>query len=125
MSDCGVCVGDFDGEPFSFSRTTFPMARKEYHCCECGDTITRGQKYERVEGASDGEFSTYITCLVCAEIAESFSCGGRTYGGVFWCELFNNDCWEAVTVGCLNKLKTPEAKAEFQRRWMEWKGLSK
>jgi hypothetical protein len=28
------------------------------------------------------------------------------------------------SLACLEKLKTPEAKAELQRRWMQWKGLA-
>jgi hypothetical protein len=123
VSDCGVCVGDFDGECFEFSEKSYPVARKGHHCDECGSVIPKGQKYEKVKGLTDGEFAIFTTCMVCAEICETFSCGGRTYGGVFWSDLFDRDCWEAVTVGCLNRLKTPEAKAEFQRRWMEWKGL--
>lgn len=123
MSDCGVCVGDFDGEPFSFSKKTFPLARKKYQCDECGKTIVPSEKYERVEGLTDGKFETFTTCMVCSEIADAFSCGGRTMGGFFWEFFDEGDCWPEVTVGCLNKLKTPEAKAEFQRRWMEWKEL--
>jgi hypothetical protein len=124
MSECGVCVGDFDGEGFEFSTKTYPVARKEHRCHECLKTIVPGQKYERVVGAFDGSIETYKTCLVCAEIIDAFSCNGRTFGGFFWSDLFDDDCWKAVTTGCLNKLETPEAKAEFQRRWMEWKGLA-
>lgn len=124
MSDCGVCVMADCDEPFEFSVRTFPVARKEHKCSECNKVIQRGEKYERVVGKYDGDIEAFKTCLVCAEIADTFSCDGRMYGGYFWESFDEGECWQALTTGCFTKLKTPEAKAELQRRWMEWKGLA-
>lgn len=126
MSDCGVCVGGWDGEPATFLETRIvKRARKQHVCSECGDFIPVGGSYQTASGMNDGDFWTYKTCLVCTEIRAAFSCNGITYGGIFWEDFNDGDCWSALNVSCFDRLTTPEAKAELQRRWMEWKGLTK
>lgn len=124
MSDCGVCVGGWDGEPSEFIRVKHPRARKQHKCVECNKVIAVGERYEYSSGKSEGDLWDYRTCAVCAEIADAFSCDGRTYGGFFWDSFDEGECWQALTTGCFAQLTTPEAKAELQRRWMKWKGLA-
>ena len=58
------------------------VARKDHKCDECGETINKGQKYERVSGKWDGEVSTYKTCLPCLRIRKDlFTCGFH-HGGL-------------------------------------------
>ena len=60
------CYCDIDnGDEPTFYRSTRPVARKEYKCCECGGAIRRGERYERVNGVWDGGMSTFKTCLYC------------------------------------------------------------
>lgn len=40
-------------------------ARKPHHCCECGMTIAKGEKYETVSGMWDGRCDRIKTCLPC------------------------------------------------------------
>lgn len=53
-------------------------ARKEYHCCECGKKIHKGQKYWYCMGKWEGEISSYrqhIECRdACYEIAKAQEC---------------------------------------------------
>lgn len=125
MSDCGVCVSSWDGEPGEFLETRIiRKSRKPHICSECGETIPTGSSYHVASGLSEGDFWSFKTCLVCNEIREAFSCDGVTYGGVFWEYFDEGDCWQALNISCFNRLTTPAAKAELQRRWMEWKGLT-
>jgi hypothetical protein len=62
------------------------------------------------------------TCLVCAEIADAFQCGGRFHGECFWEDM--EQAYPQLTTACFDRLRTVEAKAELRRRWMEWKGLT-
>jgi len=119
MSDCGVCLYSDDNSDISFSDVEFVRARKPYKCSECGAPIIAGQRHEVASGRCEGEFWRYRTCLVCAEIAEAFFCNGRTFGGILW--DFMDDVWGELTTSCFDRLKTPQAKAELQRRWIEWK----
>ena len=53
-----------------FFNITSPTAIKEHKCCECLDTIFPGDRYDRVVGVWDGDFSTFKTCSSCREIAD-------------------------------------------------------
>lgn len=122
MSDCGVCLTGGYADCIGY-RCVKVKAGQEWSCSECGCKIPRGSRYELASWfyADREGFGNAKTCLICAEIADAFYCGGRWHGGSLWDELF--DRHEQLNVSCFNKLKTPEAKAELQRRWMEWKGL--
>ena len=121
MSDCGVCLS-FGGEESTGYRCVTVHAGKDWECSECGCVIPKGSLYELASGFNDREHWQYKTCLICAEIAEAFYCNGRWHGGQLWDSLY--DVSDKMTVTCLYRLKTPEAKAELQRRWIEWKGLT-
>ena len=122
MSDCGVCLGEWDGDSPEFFDVRTPKARKPHSCSECGKVIAKGDVYQRTCGKNDGDFWTYDTCLICAEIRAAFSCNGESLGGMMW-EDFRDYVFPEMTTTCFDRLKTPEAKAELRRRWMEWKGL--
>lgn len=125
MSDCGVCISgmdcDLDGD-LAFSNVRLVKhARKRARCSECDGWIEIGASYQYVSGRNE-DFWTFKTCLICAEIRAAFSCDGEIYGGTFWESM--EYCFENLNVSCFDKLTTPEAKAELQRRWMKWKGLA-
>lgn len=118
MGDCGVCIrGDYEVADI-FEQTIDFVGRKEHKCCECGEHIPAGAKHEKIDMLYDGHWAHFRTCSVCAEIAEAFQCDGRVPTALW------EDMWEVMdglTTGCFSRLKTPEAKAKLQRRWMEWK----
>lgn len=126
MSDCDVCIGGYEdgiSELFSESR---PKARKLHRCSECDKAINRGDQYQRTSGKSDGEFWTFITCLLCAEIRKVFSCNeGELLGGMLW-EQMRDYAFPTLKTSspCFREL-SPDAKAEVIRRWQIWKGLTR
>ena len=122
MSDCGVCIGgDFGCETLGY-RCVIVHAGKDWECEECGVKIPKGSLYELASGFTEGDHWNTKTCLICAEIATAFCCNGRLHGSL-WSDFEDADAFSKLNVSCFNRLKTPEAKAELQRRWMEWKGL--
>lgn len=119
MSDCNVCLSSFDGDS-EFCKAKMRTASKTHNCCECGVEIPQGTEYEYASGKSDGDFWTAKTCLVCAEIADTFYCEGRTYGGCLWDEL-REIAFPEFTSGCVNRLKTAAAKSKLMDEYREWK----
>lgn len=123
MSDCGVCIGNNGdtGDGYDFDCGPHVMA-EDTKCCECYRIIPAGESFESAHWMSDddGEQQAH-TCAVCAEIAWAFSCQARIYWNL-WEDM--QDCvFPDFSQACLEKLVTPNAKAELQRRWMKWKGL--
>ncbi len=123
MSDCGVCLSsgcDFDGNEFERGSV---VNKTRVKCCECEQFIPKGIEHEKARWRNDDmRWETAHTCPICAEIAWAFFCDGRLYF-CLWESL--EQVASELTTACFNKLKTPEAKKELQRRWMDWKGLSK
>jgi hypothetical protein len=62
---CDIGGGD---APRIFNET-YPVARKEHVCCECGGVINIGEKYQNCSGLWD-YFHTYKTCSFCADVRE-------------------------------------------------------
>ena len=127
MRDCGVCLGGYDVDGlFDFYEARTPIARKEHQCEDCSRMIQRGDKYHRVSGKFDGDFFDTITCAICQEIRDAFTCDERdTAGpppGELWADMV--DVFPYLTTTCFDKLQTPQAKAFLRERWMEWKGLA-
>lgn len=123
MSDCGVCVSSYGDGDCTGYRCVIVKAGQAWVCSECGAPIPKGTKYELASwfyGDGDG-FGNAKTCLVCAEIADAFQCGGRWHGECFWDDM--ESAYPKLTTACFDRLKTVEAKAELRRRWMVWKGL--
>ena len=48
------------------------LSRKEHKCCECGQAITPGTKYEYSSGIWDGRPDSFKTCMSCVEIREEY-----------------------------------------------------
>ena len=81
-----------EGETPVFANETYPKARKQYECCECGSDIDKGEKHQCVTGLWD-EFETHRTCLICSDIRAvasseldyniSFECLYETIGSEF------------------------------------------
>ena len=118
---CAISIGgDCDGHA-AFSNLQMAKARKVYKCCECGDSIAPGERYERFTANFDGEFCSYKTCIACADIRESFS-DVAIYGGGLWEEM--HEQWPDVTTACFDQLTTVEGKRKLRAEWMKWKGLA-
>jgi len=73
--DCLIEVDCHDDDPVLYAET-YPRARKEHRCSECGVVIERREKYCRSSGLWDGRFETYKTCMVCDDIRQTLFCGG-------------------------------------------------
>ncbi len=95
-------------------------ARKPQTCCECGDAINPGDRYEVVSGKWEGEWSCFKSCLPCKEIREAFCCEGWTYG-TLWEDA--EGFVEEFTMGCLDRLTSAAAKFKLTQRWRESKGF--
>lgn len=123
MSDCGVCITRGGESECLGYRCVIVKAGQDWECSECGRAIPKHSKYELASWfyADHEGFGNCKTCLICAEIADAFMCGGRWHASSFWDWM--EDAYEKLTTACFSRLKTPEAKAELQRRWMEWKEL--
>lgn len=121
MSDCGICIGsDYnDGESCAFANARYHKARKIHHCQECGRDIAKGAEYERYSGVFDNAFFTHKTCMDCVEIRSGLTCGNGITFGHLWEEIYY--IFPEVTIGCLERIKTPSAKAYFVERWNKWK----
>lgn len=62
------CYCDYDAPEFwSQSR---PKATKEHRCYECRGIIKPGDRYERVAGKWEGDFSTFKTCERCCDLRQ-------------------------------------------------------
>jgi hypothetical protein len=142
MSDCGVCLfsdaGDFDCQIDNAAVVTI---ERDMRCCECLRLVPSGSQIEEATSYVDDEDDWPLdgndepiepepkdpiyTCLVCAEIADAFYCegDGRIYGGGLWDSM--HEVFGGLNSSCFDRLTTPAAKSELQRRWMEWKGLAK
>ena len=57
-----------EGEAPTLYRESYPTAKKQHICCECGSDIDPGEKYHRVEGVWMGDFLTFKTCETCLAI---------------------------------------------------------
>ena len=123
MGTCSVSFGSEADEMCAFWESKIKTARKAHVCGECRKQILPGEKYESAAYVFDGSFNHEKKCLVCAEIRDAFLEHGCAYcPGDMWTEM-RDYVFPEMTVTCFDRLKTPEAKAELQRRWMEWKGL--
>lgn len=47
-------------------QVSWRKAKKEHKCCECGDTIKPGERYEYIFCIFEGEVDNYKTCEFCA-----------------------------------------------------------
>lgn len=59
-----------DLEMPEFYDETNPKARKDHRCCECSETIPKGEQYHKIVGKWDGHVSSYKLCGRCQEVRE-------------------------------------------------------
>jgi hypothetical protein len=99
------CEIDNDyGETPSICDSKMQIARKPHKCCECGQVISQGQKYERFRGMWNGKFDTFKTCQTCLDIRSEFFCT-YVFGQIFDdLHEYINDCGGDVPEEKLNNL---------------------
>jgi hypothetical protein len=122
VSDCDVCIGGgYDGDQAELFESKTIKARKEHRCCECREIIRTGDLYQSDCGKRDGDFSTYKTCAICAEIRTAFCCGESWLYCSLWDDM-REIAFPVLTTAskCFAKLSV-HAKAFVLRRWNEWK----
>jgi hypothetical protein len=61
---------NYDLDPPEFFESKLVKARREHHCCECGEAIAIGSTYLRNVGKWDYGIDTYRQCARCARIVE-------------------------------------------------------
>lgn len=69
-----------DGESPAVFREITIKARKQHRCCECGDTIQKGEMHELVDGCWEGRWDHYRTCSFCATLRKTYCPHGFVYG---------------------------------------------
>jgi hypothetical protein len=119
--NCGVCLGEFDGDPCTIWREAMPVARKAHQCSECGDAIAPGTRYESISMLFEGKFDTYKVCAACSDIGKSLSCDGSRPLGFLWESV--RDVFPEMTQACVDKLRTAAGKRKLTDEWKKWKGL--
>ena len=105
-----------DYDPPEFYEVTWPKARKEYKCCECGYMIKRGEVHEKYSGKWDGDMGRFRTCGRCADLRDSLveaTCNCFTFGGLF--EAY----WEMLKEmeGTANAIKTYDRVWDLHLNW--------
>ena len=121
MGACSVSFGMEADEMCAFWESKIKKARKPHMCEECRKQIEPGSKYESLAYVFDQSFYHEKRCLVCVEIRNAFQEPGSAYAaGDMWSDI-RDYVFPEMTTTCFDRLRTPQAKAELQRRWMEWK----
>lgn len=121
---CDVCLYDANDSENEFFSQAVVKARKPHRCGECEIPVTVGTRYERSSGKSEGDFFTFASCLLCAEIRNVFHCGGSYYFGTLWDDM-EMEAFPRLTTAseCFLEL-SPEAKTYLMEKWRTWKGLT-
>lgn len=125
MSDCGICLSNEGADEIVelLHEEEMTASRKTHRCLECGQEIPAGSAHQLHSGKCDGYTMNYRTCLLCAEIRRSFSCGNGWVYGALWDDL-EYAFEEGINEMCFSKLETADAKRYLRERWMKWKGLA-
>lgn len=75
---CDCSCTDYDRP--RVCEVTWRRAREPHTCCECGDEIPVGARYEYVSGCWDGSWDSFKTCQICVAIREHYCPHGWLYG---------------------------------------------
>lgn len=79
-----MCMADWEYGQSEFYRVSFPVARKDHTCQECGRKIAFGEKYHAAAGKSEGTMWTAKVCVHC-QVAAGWlakNCGGYLYHAI-------------------------------------------
>lgn len=120
-NDCTCLYGGYDDyDESGFQHRETRHARKLHTCGECRRPIAPGEPYCYFSSKHDGRIFNTRTCLICEEIREALYCDGY-YFGRLWQDIADQMfAHGGLTIECVNKLVTMEAKQYLQQRWMEW-----
>lgn len=80
-----MCMVDSDDDRAIIYERTWPKARKQYWCGECGTAIVIGEKHEKHVSLFDGSWTTHRICLPCSEATDWLldECDGFVFGSVY------------------------------------------
>lgn len=62
------CCCDYDNDPAEIFDERMIKGRKDHVCCECRDTIKKGEQHRITEMLFEGNWSRDRTCLTCVAI---------------------------------------------------------
>lgn len=116
-----VCIGTNDYDVAEVYCVQMRKSRKTHRCCECGETIATGQRYEYASMIYEHEPFTFKTCSSCEEIRRHFTCGEGFVLTTLWEEI-HEYVFPVLTLKCLDGL-SPENKTRVIEKWRLWKGL--
>jgi hypothetical protein len=125
MSCADVCIDHEDYSDCDASdlyREAVVTARKLHVCCECGDPIQAGMRYQRASGKYDGKMWVECTCILCLEIRKVFVCGSVVLG-MLWDSIEDAifPIWEEKgPIDCLAKVESLEARTKLRTRYTAW-----
>ena len=122
MMNCACIGGEYDGEGWDYEPTeSYPVAKKNWRCGECGRVIPVGEKYFCHIGKWNGKFKVDRTCLDCRSVTEHLFCG-YVFGQV-WEQLtdhVHDNGADGLSWSKIAKL-TPTARekvcALIEKRW--------
>ena len=103
MSQCLVEFDDYD-ESCKMLSEKIVTARKPHKCAECRKMILPGEKYELYVGIDCNKVFSEHTCLVCAELKNTFCCSGYEFGNIRGMIRDALREHEDVDIGCLDGL---------------------
>lgn len=97
-----------------FYNETYPHARKEHRCCECGGTIRVGEIYAYCRGAYDGSFFSEYQHKACRDFAAEVN---RKWGRFGECFIPFGDLNSAIHNA--HEFAEPSDALTLQARWAE------
>lgn len=106
MTDIGcscTCSVDYDSADIYASKVV--VAKKVHTCCECGEVIRPGEKYEYASGLWEGSWSHYKTCEICLRIREDVCCGKWLFGQL------REEIWDAFGLDYVTGQTSDDDKA--------------
>ncbi len=100
-----LCNVDVSYDYPEFYSASIHKARKPRECCECGEQIKSGDRYEYVAGKWDGHFEVFCTCMACMNVRN-----GQMSN---WCHgQLREDLWECLGIDYIDGRVAEWAKKE-------------
>ncbi|MBW2672377.1 MAG: hypothetical protein JRD89_03025 [Deltaproteobacteria bacterium] len=92
MDSC-ACGGGCDGVAADVYEAQTRRARVAHRCCECGEEVLPGQRYEYASICSDGGWGHAKTCELCVlirkDLCPSGGCHGDLRESIWYCLGFD------------------------------------